>query len=155
MIRQAVRGGHRAIRILVTWMMLAFMLHLVWEVAQLPLYTLVDDSERVRIAVYVLHCTSGDVLIAMTTFLVPALAWRRIDWYRAHALAGSVLMIGLALAYTAGSEFVNVYRWGRWAYASSMPVIGGIGIAPLLQWIIVPGVMVTVMRLRTSAIDRV
>ncbi|MCI0510002.1 hypothetical protein [Chromohalobacter sp.] len=135
-------------------MTLAFALHLVWEVAHLPLYTLAADGDRVRIALYVLHCTLGDVLIATTTFLAPALGWRRFDWYRAQPLAGSVVMIGLAVSYTAASEWFNVYYRAAWAYAPSMPTIGGIGVTPLLQWIVVPVLIVVAMRRWSPGRDR-
>lgn len=141
-----VREHRPGLRRLTTWMTLAFFLHLAWEVAHLSLYTLATDGDRVRIALYVVHCTLGDVLIATATFLAPALAWRRLDWYRAQPLAGGAVMIGLALSYTAASEWFNVYYRSAWAYAPSMPTIGGIGITPLLQWIVVPVLMVVAMR---------
>ena len=154
MVLHRVREHRLAIQRLAKWMMLAFSLHLAWEIAQLPLYTLATDGDRMRIARYVLHCTLGDVLIATATFLLPALVWRRLDWYRVQPLAGSAVMIVLALTYTAGSEWFNVYRRAAWAYTSSMPTVGGIGVAPLLQWILVPGLMVIVMRRGNAAGDR-
>lgn len=141
-----VHKSRPAIRQLAAWMTLAFFLHLVWEVAHLPLYTLAADGDCVRIALYVLHCTLGDVFIAAATFLAPAFVWRRVDWYRSQPLAGSAVMIGLALSYTAASEWFNVYYRAAWAYAPSMPTMGGIGVTPLLQWIVVPVLMVVAMR---------
>ncbi len=35
-------------------------------------------------------------------------------------------------------EFVNVYWLGRWAYAERMPLVLGVGVTPLLQWVLVP-----------------
>ena len=154
MVLRWVRGHRPVIRRLAAWMTLAFWLHLAWEIAHLPLYTLAADNDRVRIAQYVLHCTLGDVLIATATFLATALVWRRFDWYRTQPLAGSAVMIGLALSYTAGSEWFNVYRRAAWAYASSMPTVGGIGVTPLLQWIVVPVLMVAAMRRWGSGSDR-
>jgi hypothetical protein len=40
-------------------------LNLVWEIAQLPLYTIWNDGTRTEIAFAVLHCTLGDILIGM------------------------------------------------------------------------------------------
>ena len=50
-------------------------------------------------------------------------------------------MIG-AMAFTAWSEWYNVYRAGNWGYTASMPMIFGIGLSPLLQWLIIPPVIV-------------
>ncbi len=40
----------------------------------------------------------------------------------------------------------NVYRAGSWGYTASMPMIFGIGLSPLLQWLILPPVMVGAYR---------
>ena len=41
-------------------------------------------------------------------------------------------------------------RWalarGRWAYGPEMPVVFGIGLLPLLQWLIVPALTLVVMQ---------
>ena len=42
------------------------------------------------------------------------------------------------MAYTVFSEWFNVYRLGSWAYADAMPTLGGIGLAPILQWLLMP-----------------
>jgi hypothetical protein len=46
----------------------------------------------------------------------------------------------------------NVYRVGSWGYTASMPMIFGIGLAPLLQWLILPPVMVSAYRRLGSAL---
>lgn len=51
-----------------------------------------------------------------------------------------------ALAFTAWSEWYNVYRAGRWSYTASMPTIFGIGLSSLLQWLILPPVVVLAYR---------
>jgi hypothetical protein len=43
--------------------------HIVWEVAQMPLYTLWRTGSRAEIAWSILHCTMGDVLIASTALM--------------------------------------------------------------------------------------
>ncbi len=42
-----------------------FALNLVWETAQLPLYTIWNEGTAGSRAFAVLHCTVGDVLIAL------------------------------------------------------------------------------------------
>ena len=43
--------------------------------------------------------------------------------------------------YTVWSEWYNVNVAGHWGYGEAMPIIPrlGIGIFPLVQWIVVPG----------------
>lgn len=112
---------------------------LLWEVAQLPLYTLWAESSPTTIAYAVAHCTVGDAMIG-TVALVLALTLSRAgepaNWPRPR-IAG--LMVFLAVAYTLLSERINLLQ-GNWAYSSWMPVLPWVevGLAPLAQWGIVP-----------------
>lgn len=128
------------------WAVLALVLHLIWEIGQLPFYTSWDEANAGRIALYVGHCVLGDVMIATLAYLVVALAWRQADWPRHRFWTGGLMLIAMGLGYTVFSEWHNVYRTGSWAYSKAMPLIYGIGITPLLQWLIVPGVMLVLIK---------
>jgi hypothetical protein len=128
------------------WALLALGLHLLWEVGQLPFYTLWQEGEAWQIALYVSHCTLGDALIATLSYLLVALIWRQVNWPRQRFWTGGMLLIAMGLGYTGFSEWYNVYHIGSWAYSEAMPLIYGIGITPLLQWLIVPGVMLVLIK---------
>jgi hypothetical protein len=128
------------------WAILAMGLHLLWEIGQLPFYTLWEEASAWRIALYVAHCTLGDVLIATLSYLAVALAWRQVDWPRPRPWTGGILLVAMGFGYTVFSEWYNVYRAGAWAYAETMPRILGIGLMPLLQWLVVPVVMLVLIR---------
>ena len=53
----------------------------------------------------------------------------------------SFAAIVLGIGYTIFSEWLNVEVRRSWAYSSAMPVLPwlGTGLAPVLQWIFVPG----------------
>jgi hypothetical protein len=128
------------------WSALAFVLNLVWEIAQVRLYTLWAEADGMNVAWALLHCTLGDVAIALAMFAVAAIMLWRTDWPVLHPwIGGAVVVIG-AMAFTAWSEWYNVYRAGNWAYTASMPMIFGIGLSPLLQWLILPPVMAIAYR---------
>ncbi len=135
-----------AIRPLFAWPALALVLHGPWEVAHLPLYNLWDDPDSARIVRYVLHCLTGDVLIAAVTFLVTAIVFRDLDWPRRRPWSAGALAVALGLGFTVWSEWYNVYRAGNWAYTAAMPTVAGIGLTPLLQWFIVPVLMILLVR---------
>lgn len=46
---------------------------------------------------------------------------------------------------------VGIERWaiatGRWSYSDDMPVIFGVGVLPLLQWVLIPALSLLVFRL--------
>jgi hypothetical protein len=135
-----------AVKWMARWASLAFVFHLVWEFAHLPLYGLWSDDSRQRIVAYVFHCTGGDVLIATSVFLGTATVLKRLDWPLQTPWLGGLLMVTAGLAYTVFSEWHNVYQLGAWSYAAAMPLVGGIGLSPLLQWLVVPSLTVMTMR---------
>ena len=120
------------------WSALAFVLNLAWEIAQVRLYTLWADTDRARVAWALVHCTLGDVLIALAMFALASIVLRRVDWPASSPWTGSTIVVTGALLYTAWSEWYNVYRAGNWGYTESMPLLVGIGLAPLLQWLLLP-----------------
>lgn len=116
-------------------------LNLVWETLQLPLYTLWKESSPAAIAFAVVHCTFGDVLIA-TVSLFAALVllwgkrWPQERYWRVALLAGAV-----GFFYTVFSEWNNTVVTRTWAYSSWMPTLWGIGLSPVLQWLLIPALV--------------
>lgn len=135
-----------AARLLLVWLALALPLHLAWEIAQLPLYTLWDDPDRGRVVLYILHCVLGDVLIAGTTYLLTAIVFRDLYWPERRPWTAGAFMLAAGLGFTIFSEWYNVYVVGAWAYQPAMPLVAGIGLTPLLQWLIVPVLMILIVR---------
>jgi hypothetical protein len=123
--------------------------HFFWEAAQLPLYTLWRTGTPREIAFALLHCTGGDVLITTATFAVAAalarhFRWPPFDW---HMVFTAII---LGAGYTIFSEWLNVEIRRTWSYTAAMPVVLflGIGLTPLLQWLIVPGLALAVIGYR-------
>lgn len=128
------------------WSVLAFALNLVWEIAHVRLYTIWDDAKRMTIAWSLVHCTLGDVVIALTMFTLAGIVLRQTNWPESSPWAGGAIVTTGATAFTAWSEWYNVYKIGSWDYTASMPTILGIGLSPLLQWLILPPIMVVAYR---------
>lgn len=127
------------------WAAVSFVMHLVWEAAQLPLYILSDESTG-ALAYAVLHCTVGDALIAGGAYVLAGFALQQADWPPVRPWAGAAIALPFGIAYTIYSEWDNVYRAGNWAYAADMPLILGVGLAPLLQWLVVPTIVLVLVR---------
>lgn len=118
--------------------------NLIWETAQLPLYTL-WDQEFDTIVFAVFHCTGGDVLIGMISlgiacgiFRVTRCRFRLAACQRGIAFCAVLFGLG----YTLFSEWLNVYVRKSWAYSDLMPLINvgdfGIGLSPIVQWLVLP-----------------
>ncbi len=130
------------------WAAWSFALNLVWEIGQLPLYTLYGTESAGRITYAVIHCTAGDVVIAVFSLLLATLLTWRADWPLTRPWSGSGIAILSGLSYTAYSEWHNVYQTHAWAYSESMPLVFGIGVSPLLQWLVVPAALTLIVRRR-------
>lgn len=136
------------------WAGLSFALNLVWEVVQLPLYTIAETGTAAQLAYAVLHCTLGDVIIASGSFILAGLLLRAPDWPSSLPWPGMAIAMVCGLLYTAYSEWNNVYVAGTWAYTAGMPRVFGIGLAPLLQWVAVPALSLAIIRFRLRRIRR-
>ncbi|RPJ44195.1 MAG: hypothetical protein EHM16_16135 [Betaproteobacteria bacterium] len=128
------------------WSALAFALNLVWEIGHARLYTLWAGSDRINIAWSLLHCSLGDVAIALAAFALAGIALRQTNWLVYRPWAGGAIVIIGTMAYTVWSEWHNVYQVGNWSYTPSMPLVFGIGLSPLLQWLFLPPLMTIAYR---------
>lgn len=113
---------------------------LVWEVAQLPLYTIWTEGTVGEIAFAVLHCTGGDLLIAGASILGALLLFGNGRWPVERYGVVATVSIVTAVAFTIHSEWRNVEVLGSWTYSEWMPTLPviGTGVSPLAQWIVIP-----------------
>jgi len=116
-----------------------------WEMAQMPLYTLWQRGTPRQIALGVLHCTGGDVLIAAGALIMALLLVGSSEWPRTGLARTAAIALLAGLAYTIYSEYLNTAIRGTWAYSDLMPTLPwlGTGLAPLAQWLIVPPLALT------------
>jgi hypothetical protein len=118
----------------------ALLLHFPWEMLQSPLWVGMANlahAEGVRVCTI---AALGDVVIALAAFWSGSLAARSRLWlldppraaFIAYMLAGLVLTIAYEFAATGPLVF--------WEYAPSQPrlPILGTGLAPVLQWLLLP-----------------
>ena len=109
--------------------------NLLWESIQLPLYTIAKNGSVATQAYAVIHCTLGDVLIAIVSFATAVAVFRLTQRSERSVL---LLAWALSISYTVFSEWFNTNIKLAWQYADLMPTILGIGLSPLLQWLVVP-----------------
>lgn len=114
--------------------------NLTWEMLHLPLYTLWETGTTSTILWFLVRCTVGDVLIALSSLVFALMLLNRGDWpARAYWRVASLALV-LGLAYTLFSEWYNTKVAGLWAYSELMPVVPviGVGLSPVAQWIALP-----------------
>ena len=115
-------------------------LHVIWEVAQLPLYTIWPTGSPQEIAFAVFHCTVGDLMIATLSLVMALVCFGSAAWPRERFFPVMVATLAIGIGYTVYSEYLNTAVRKAWAYSELMPTLPplGTGLSPLLQWIVVP-----------------
>jgi hypothetical protein len=117
----------------------------VWEFLQSPLY-----ADHARGGLYVLwtrlHCTGGDVLILLGAFWITSAVFRDRRWWARPRWGAVLLFLLLGLGYTAWSEIYNTQVRIAWEYTTAMPLVFGLGVAPLLQWVLLPPIILFLVR---------
>lgn len=106
----------------------------------MPLYALWETGSPSKIVFAALHCTGGDILIAMSTLLVALLLLGSIQWPETRYRRVGLATILIGLGYTVFSEWLNTEVREDWAYRDLMPVMPVIdtGLSPLAQRIVLP-----------------
>lgn len=114
--------------------------NLVWEVLQLPLYTIWSEATGRELAFAVLHCTGGDLVIALSSFVLALILIGERTWPAQSFARVAGFTIALGASYTVFSEWLNIVVRKSWAYSDLMPMIPVIdtGLSPFAQWIVIP-----------------
>ena len=116
----------------------AFLLNFVWEMLQAPFYRGMADGAHWRAVRACTLATVGDVAILLVAYGGVAALVRDRWWVGAPSAGrvGSFLAVGVAI--TVALEALNVYVLGRWTYGPLMPVLAGVGLTPVAQWLALP-----------------
>ena len=120
----------------------ALLLSLPWEFGQMWLYAGASGMSHLKGIRICMAATVGDAAIMLAAFGIVATAARSPDWVRAPTLMQTAGFLLIGLAVTIAVEAIATRSAGvlSWRYAASMPVTPwlGIGLAPLLMWLVVP-----------------
>ena len=139
------RTGASPMKRWATFALLVFALNFGWEMAQSVLYANMKAMAIAAATGACLRAALADLLIFAITYATAAIACRDRTWpaHRRH-LAFAVFFI-TALSITVAYERFAI-RTGQWRYDVQMPLILGVGIAPLLQWLAVPAAALAIYR---------
>jgi len=120
----------------------ALLLNFPWEILQAPLFTGMADSRHAEVVYGCTQATLGDLVITLIAHGTVVLGTRDSNWVMAPSTLQLVLFIGVGVAITAVIErlAMNGHWLQTWNYGPGMPVVPeiGIGVLPLLQWVLLP-----------------
>ena len=128
--------------------LLAFLLHFVWEFWQVPWYQGMNDLPHLAGVLMCSRAAAGNAVIALTAYAGPALMARSRFWARDASLRLLAAYLGIGLTITVGLEWLATEVLDRWQYVDVMPTLPllGTGLAPLLQWIVLPLLLLWLLR---------
>lgn len=121
---------------------IAFLIFGTWEWIQTPFF--IDSTNEINQIVWNrVHCTMGDIMILLSTYLILMLIKRRYISISNLNKNDIIILTIMGLSYTVFSEYLNVHIRESWGYSELMPIIPVLkaGLIPLMQWIILPSLI--------------
>lgn len=117
-----------------------FLLNFVWEMWAVPFYANVGEARHWDVIWLCSQATFGDVAILLSAFWGAAVVARTRAWVLTPRPLPFAVYLGIGLAVTVVFEHLATEMWDRWVYAEGAPVLPllGTGLAPLLQWLLLP-----------------
>ena len=95
-----------------------------------------------------LKATIGDVGIALAAFAAGSWWSHKFHWTRNPSWQAISVFLAVGVAATIAFEWYAVSWANRWAYSEAMPIVPvlRVGIAPILQWIVLPPLVIYFVR---------
>ena len=120
----------------------ALLLSLPWEFGQMWLYAGASEMSHLQGIQICMAATLGDAVIMLIAFGIVAAVARSQDWVLAPKTSQVAGFVVVGLAISIAVEIVATRTDGAfsWRYTPAMPVtpLLGIGLAPLMMWLVVP-----------------
>ena len=132
----------------------ALLLNFPWETLQAPLFVGMGEAPYSEAIRGCLRATLGDAVIMLLAYWIVSVALGSRLWILAPTAVPLIGFIVLGVLITAVIEWLATRgHWiGSWTYSAAMPVVPGVGIglSPLLQWVMVPPLVVWFVRRQLS-----
>lgn len=122
----------------------SLLLNFLWEMQQMPFFQLGSEFSCLEMIRNCTLATVGDVGISLIAFWVAAVVSKSRQWFQQSRWwqLSSFILVGVVI--TAIFEALATKVLDRWEYADAMPILPffGTGLFPLLQWILIPPIVV-------------
>jgi hypothetical protein len=145
----------------VTWLpefnvaVFAFLLNYPWEFSQVPLFAGVADAPHWTAIKGCAIAALGDAVIMLVAYWFVAVIARSRHWIAVPTAAHLMLFVAVGVTITVVIEQLALRGlWFKsWSYSPLMPVIPGIGVglSPLLQWLVLPPLTAWFVRRQLAA----
>lgn len=125
-----------------------FLLHFLWEMLQVPWFAGMLEASHGSVVWLCVQATVGDVVILIISFWLASACVRYRSWLLKGERRPAGVLVAVGLAFTIAFEWFATGPLERWSYAETMPVVPGIGVGltPILQWILLPPLVLWLAR---------
>ena len=115
----------------------AFLLNLIWEIVQMPLYK--DGSYSLSHITFCALASVADALMVVLIYLGVALIYKSPLWIKDLKWQQVVLVILIGGVGAVLAEMRHL-SLGSWAYSALMPIVpvANVGVSPVLQFMFLP-----------------
>ena len=128
----------------------ALLLNFPWEVLQAPLYSGMADQPFSDVIRGCAQATLGDTVIMLLSYWLVSVFAANRQWIFAPSGSQQALFMATGLSVTTVIEWLATHgNWVQsWTYSAAMPIVPiiGVGLSPLLQWIVVPVLVLWLVR---------
>lgn len=129
-------------------LLFGFLLNLPWELLQIPFYAGMQSLPHGEGVLLCAGAAAGDAAILLAAFWCTAMLVRSRSWIAHPSWLALACFIGAGQLATVIIEQWATQAWDRWSYAESMPTVPviGTGLLPVLQWLLLPLLVVWLAR---------
>ena len=126
----------------------SFLLNLVWEYWQVPFFREMADQPHWEGVKACTLATFGDAGIAVAAFWITAIFAKTRSWILRPRNSDIAVFLGFGILVTIVFEAVATGVLARWSYNDAMPrlPILGTGLLPVIQWLIIPPLVIWFVR---------
>jgi len=126
----------------------SFLVNFVWEMWQVPFYQGLSTMEHMSAVRICTQASIGDGVISLLAFWSAAAVVQSRHWVLSPTRLPVLVYWAVGILITVVMEWLATGPLDRWQYAAAMPrlPIVGTGLLPLLQWILLPAVILIVVQ---------
>lgn len=119
----------------------------------MPFYEGLKTLDHMSVVRMCTQASIGDGVISVLAYWSAVLIARSRNWIHAMTVTPTVTYLAAGLVITIVMERLAIDVWDRWQYAPNMPELPllGTGLLPLLQWLILPPLILWIVRQQTVA----
>ena len=125
-----------------------FLSHFAWEMLQVPWFEGMAEASHGSVVWLCIRATGGDVLILLDSFWLASILRGHRRWLLEGERKPGAILVTTAVLVTIILEWLATGPLDRWTYSDAMPIVPwlGVGLAPLLQWIVLPPLILWLTR---------